>query len=316
MHRAGHMPGAVNPIRLGLVGYGKIARDQHLPAIAQDPRFELAAIADPAHAGPVASFADVGALLAGSSVDAVVLCQPPAHRFAAAMCAIQAGKHVFLEKPPGTTVGEVRHLLQAARHQGVTLYTAWHSRMAPGVRRLKALLDGARVDRIDIVWREDVDVWHPGQRWLGEQQGFGVFDPGINALSILTDLLAQPPRIVDATLDIPDNWAVPVAARLRMATTCNAPIDADFDFREKGEERWEIRVESSTGTFDLRAGGARLTHNEVTLELPANREYADLYAAFASLIARGDCDVDVSPLDLVADAWLTGTRRSTSPHVP
>jgi predicted dehydrogenase len=306
----------VNPIRLGLVGYGKIARDQHVPAIAEDARFTLAAIADPAASGPAENFASLEAMLAGSDIDAVVLSQPPAFRFEAAMRAIEAGKHVFLEKPPGTTMGEVRQLLHAAVAQGVTLYTAWHSRMAPGVRRLKAMLDETQIHRIDITWREDVRVWHPGQRWLWEQRGFGVFDPGINALSILTELLDDAPRLIEAELDIPENCAAPIAARLRLATARGAPIHADFDFREEGEERWTFAIDTSIGRLDLTAGGARLAQNGQAIELPANREYADLYAAFAGLIDRGACDVDPAPLALVADAWLAGTRRAAASFLP
>jgi hypothetical protein len=39
---------------------------------------------------------------------------------------------------------------------------------------------------VEIVWHEDVRKWHPGQQWIWEPGGFGVFDPGINALSIAT----------------------------------------------------------------------------------------------------------------------------------
>lgn len=310
------MSRTLTPIRLGLVGYGKIARDQHLPAIAQDSRFALTAIADPVNDGPVTSFRQLDALLADSAVDAVVLCQPPAFRFAAATQAIAAGKHVFLEKPPGVTPGEVQHLLAAAERKGVSLYTAWHSRMAPGARLLKTLLHDAQIERIDIVWRENVHVWHPGQQWLWTQQGFGVFDPGINALSILTDLLPHQPRVIEAALDIPSNFAAPIAARLHMSTHDGAPIHADFDFRELGHERWEMRIASSAGRFDLVAGGAGLSHDGKPLDLPRNREYADLYAAFADLIERGACNVDVTPLDLIAQSWMVATRAAVAPHEP
>jgi D-galactose 1-dehydrogenase len=51
----------------------------------------------------------------------------------------------------------------------------------------KAWLAGKRqVARGRITWREDVRKWHPGQDWVFEPGGMGVFDPGINALSILT----------------------------------------------------------------------------------------------------------------------------------
>lgn len=85
------------PIRLGLVGLGKIARDQHLPAIAADERFTTLA-----------------ELLASDViVDAVALCTAPQPRHALAHQALAAGKHVMLEKRPGATLSEVEDLREA-----------------------------------------------------------------------------------------------------------------------------------------------------------------------------------------------------------
>ena len=41
---------------------------------------------------------------------------------------------------------------------------------------------------MEILWHEDVHKWHPGQQWIWEPGGFGVFDPGINAFSIATKI--------------------------------------------------------------------------------------------------------------------------------
>jgi D-galactose 1-dehydrogenase len=99
-------------IRLGLVGLGKIARDQHLPAIAATDGIELVAVASRnATAEGVNNYPDLAAMLDGEpGLDAVVLCQPPQFRFEAARDALAAGKHVFLEKPPGASVSEAQAL--------------------------------------------------------------------------------------------------------------------------------------------------------------------------------------------------------------
>ena len=85
-------------LRLGLVGLGKIARDQHLPAIADTPGVELAAIASRNAALPdLPGYPDVGALLAGEpGVGAVSLCTPPQGRFAQAVPVLRAGRHLML----------------------------------------------------------------------------------------------------------------------------------------------------------------------------------------------------------------------------
>src|SRR3546814_7064019 len=99
-------------VRVAIVGLGKIAHDQHIPAIAASDDFELVAAASLSgtiDAIPV--FESVDALLgADIAIDAIAMCQPPQARFEAAAKAIRAGKHVLLEKPPGATLAEVEAL--------------------------------------------------------------------------------------------------------------------------------------------------------------------------------------------------------------
>ncbi|BBI53534.1 hypothetical protein HORIV_59550 [Vreelandella olivaria] len=97
-----------------------------------------------------------------------------------------------MKKPPGATLSEVEDLIATAAKQGVSLFAAWHSRFAPGVAQAKQWLRERQVQRVEIEWKEDVRVWHPGQAWIWQPGGMGVFDPGINALSIATEILPQP----------------------------------------------------------------------------------------------------------------------------
>lgn len=200
-------------IKAGLVGLGKIARDQHLPAIAKIDGIDLVAVASRNAQGEgVNNYPDLGAMLAGEpDMDAVILCQPPQVRYQAARQAILAGKHVFLEKPPGATVSEVDALIALAKANGVTLYASWHSRYAAAVAQAKDWMASRTIERISIQWREDVRHWHPGQPWIWEAGGFGVFDPGINALSILTEIVAEPITLLSA------NWKCRPTSRRRSA---------------------------------------------------------------------------------------------------
>ena len=98
----------MSPIRIAIVGYGKIARDQHAPAIAATEGVTLVAIASrhASHAD-VPRFTTLDELLRdGPPVDAVVLCTPPQVRRAQAAAALAAGKHTMLEKPPGASVSD------------------------------------------------------------------------------------------------------------------------------------------------------------------------------------------------------------------
>ncbi len=305
----------MDPIRIAIVGIGKIARDQHVPAIRGNGAFSLAATVSPHDAGlpGVPHHASLDALLAqGPAVDAVALCTPPQVRYDLAAQALGRGAHVFLEKPPGATLAEVEALKSQADKVGATLFAAWHSRFAAGVAPARAWLAERRIDKVSIIWREDVRVWHPGQAWIWQPGGLGVFDPGINALSIVTHILPRPFFLEDATLVLPENRAAPIAADLVFRDTAGAPIHMDLDWRQTGPQSWDIVVDTDAGTLRLSQGGAVLTLPTGT-EHGDDIEYAGLYSRFATLIRGGRSDVDTAPLRLVADAFLRGRRETTDP---
>lgn len=304
-------------IRIGLCGFGKIARDQHVPAIAATSGVELVAVADPfARAEEVPSFSSLAAMLAAEpEIDAVAMCQPPQFRFAAAREALLAGKHVFLEKPPGMTLSEVEALVELAQRQGVSLFSAWHSREASGVAPAREWLAGRRLEKVFINWKEDVRVWHPGQAWIWQPGGFGVFDPGINALSLLTAVLPEPVRLTAATLEVPANCAAPIAANLTMETASGVPIAAEFDFRQEGPQSWDIVITAEDSELCLSHGGNGLTIDGVGQPLGEEREYRALYARFAEVVAARGIAVDLAPLRLVADAFMSARTISVEPFV-
>ena len=301
-------------IRAGLVGLGKIARDQHLPAIEKTAGIELVAVASRNAQGEgVNNYPDLDAMLAGEGdLDAIILCQPPQVRYAAARQALLAGKHVFLEKPPGATVSEVDALVTLAGTQGVTLYASWHSRYAAAVAQAKAWIAERTIRNIDIQWREDVRHWHPGQPWIWEPGGFGVFDPGINALSILTEIVPEPVTLLSAELEVPENKQAPIGAALRMATASGAAIDAVFDWRQTGPQTWDIAVETDRGSLLLSEGGNTLRlDGDMQMKAP-DEEYPAMYRRFVDLVANGATDVDLAPLRLVADSFLCGRHCPTA----
>ncbi len=250
----------MTPIRLALVGLGKIARDQHLPSIAADPRFELVAIVSRnAELDGVAHFTDLAALLASDvAVDAVALCTPPQPRHALAHMALAAGKHVMLEKPPGATLSEVEDLRQAAAARSLTLQATWHSRFAAGVEPARAWLADRSVKAVRVYWKEDVRVWHPGQDWIWEAGGLGVFDPAINALSIVTRILPLPFFLSRGVLHVPENRQSPIQAELDFRDASGAPIRAELDFLQTGPQSWDIEVDTDDGALKLTNGGAKL----------------------------------------------------------
>lgn len=297
--------------KVALVGIGKIAVDQHVPAIAASPDWDLAAtVSRHGTVDGVAAYTDFAAMLAERpDITVVSLCLPPVPRFDYAEAALLAGRHVMLEKPPGATLAEVHELQALAAARGLTLYTTWHSRMAHAVAAAKTWLADKAVTRAHITWREDVRKWHPGQDWVFEPGGMGVFDPGINALSILTEILPQPVHLTAATLEFPANRQTPIAAQLRFS----GHVTADFDWRQTGPQTWDITVETDRGPMALRMGGnvLEIDGKAVAGENTIMGEYPALYARMAALLKQGASEVDLAPMVHVADALTLGKRIVT-----
>lgn len=305
----------MSPIRIALVGVGKIVRDQHAPVLQASPDFELVGTASPHSTLPdVRAFKSLDELLAaGIEVDAVAVTTSSGVRHPIARQALGAGKHVLLEKPPATTltaVDDLRALAEAGRR---TLFASWHSRFAPQVAAARAWLARRTPNRIEVIWREDVRRWHPGQDWVWEPGGLGVFDPGINALSILTEISPTPVHLVSAELAVPSNRQAPISARLELATQEGAPVSADFDWTGEGAQTWEIRVATDAGSLRLFEGGAALEIDGARVPTPdhpdlEHAEYLGLYRRFAELVRASDSEVDDRPLRLAADAFFVGRR--------
>ena len=303
--------------RLGIIGLGKIAQDQHLPVVAKNPDFELAAVVSSRGPhGSVPSFATAKALFAsGIKLDAVALCMPPGPRFAIARDALDAGLHVLMEKPPTPTVGELDAIAMHARKTGRILFTTWHSQYNAAVDEAKRLLHGKTVTHLRVSWKEDVRHWHPGQEWIWEPGGFGVFDPGINAFSIVTKILPQPIFVQSCILETPSNKQTPIAADVTFKPSWEgeAQLTADLDWRQTGEQSWNIDIETADGLrLVLRNGGTELFVNGQRTIMEPMQEYEAIYRHFAELLKSGHSHVDGAPLQLVSDCFMLGRRIETA----
>jgi predicted dehydrogenase len=311
----------VKPIRIGIVGVGKIARDQHIPAIVGNSAFTFAAAASRhAQASGVANFSSIDEMLTEvSDLDAVAICTPPQAHYEAAKLALAKGKHVLLEKPPCTSLSQFENLVRLARIARRTLYQTWHSRHAHGVAPAMRLLQQRTLRQGSVTWKEDVRQWHPGQTWIWEPGGFGVLDPGINAISILTQIIAEPIFVKSARLFVPSNCAAPIAADLEFVTDGGVSITAALDFRHTGTQTWDIDLSTDQGPLKLSAGGGQLTvgADAVTPDSGAlASEYEDIYVRFAQLIRQEESEVDARPLQLAADIFLIARYVSVEPFVP
>jgi D-galactose 1-dehydrogenase len=299
--------------QIGIIGLGKIAQDQHLPVIKANPDFQLLAVSSQrglSHEDAKYTFQDYRELLKIPEIEAVSICTPPQVRHQIAREALLAGKSVLLEKPPAATLSELQDLKELAAKVGKVVFTAWHAQYNKAVDEAKKALAGWTIKRLLVIWKEDVRHWHPGQEWIWQAGGFGVFDPGINALSIVTRIMPEPVFIKASSLEFPANRDAPIAAQLTFsASHGEGDLQAVFDWRQTGPQTWDIEVETEAGlNLKLSHGGSCLEIGGrlVVQEDPA--EYEGIYRRFDALLNARQSEVDDTPFRLVADAFMIGRR--------
>jgi len=306
----------MQPIRIAIIGFGKIAADQHVPSIAGNPRFTLAATSSRSGQGVEPVFTDWRELLEQvEGLEAVAITTPPGPRYEIARECISRGLHVLMEKPPTVTLCEVDDLACMAEAKGTTLFAAWHARHNLAVTAAAGALAGRRISNMQIVWHEDVHKWHPGQHWIWEPGGFGVFDPGINAFSIATAIFPGSLFVRSAELSFPENAQSPIAAEIDFASdVADGPLNCSLDWRRTEGEEWTISARTADGAeVRLTEGGSRLFVGGVEQNVGKSGEYADIYREFVDLLDGRRSSVDVRPLRLVADCLLASRRRIVEP---
>ena len=302
----------MKPIKIAILGYGKIAEDQHVPAIAANPRFDLSATSSRQGHGPKPVYTDWRELIRTvEGLEAVAITTPPGPRYEIARECILAGLHCLLEKPPTAGLAEIADLDCLAQAEGVTLFTTWHAQHHSTVEAAAKALAGKRIASMEVLWHEDVHKWHPGQNWIWEPGGFGVFDPGINAFSILTRIFPGALFVREATLTFPENAQTPIAADIAFSSPeADGPLTASLDWRRSEGEEWTMTIRTSEGTtVRIEDGGATLILGGEVQADNGVGEYPDIYRTFVDLIDERRSLVDVAPLRLVADCLLLGRRE-------
>jgi predicted dehydrogenase len=132
----------VDPVRLAVVGCGRIAQVAHLPAVEKAEGVELVAVSDPSGAVArsvarrwgVAASTDQGSVWADASVEAVIVAAPDRFHHGLATEALAAGRHVLVEKPLATTVAEAEELVGLVDRTGLALQVGAMKRHDQGVR--------------------------------------------------------------------------------------------------------------------------------------------------------------------------------------
>ena len=194
------------PLRVGMIGAGGIS-GAHMPAYKEytdqikliavsDINIE-AAVARAAEFGADAVHSGVDAMLRDADIEAVDICTTHESHYRLAMAAIEAGKHVLIEKPFTCTLAEAREVVAAAGKAGLTLMVAQCQRYDPSYRGVKKLIEqGAlgdiRAVRFDSM--QNLPLFLPDNHWLfdGKEAGGGiVISVAVHRIDLMRYLLGE-----------------------------------------------------------------------------------------------------------------------------
>jgi predicted dehydrogenase len=208
-------------IRLGLVGCGSLALRGVLPHLVLDDakqKAELVGVADVAEDRAKAAaekfgirhhFTSLEEMLDTVDVDAVLVVTPIPHHFSQAMTAIEAGKHVYVQKTMTSTVDEADALLAARDEAGVRLSAAPGYDLFPLVGQMREVVRSGELGQVCIAYSYTLGFGHQQEPI---RQGSGVLsevDPSwyyragagplpdvtVYALQLLASLLGPVERI-------------------------------------------------------------------------------------------------------------------------
>jgi predicted dehydrogenase len=147
-------------------------------------------------------------MLKSSEVEAVIICTPPTLHKPMFIDALEAGKHVFVEKPVAMSIDEITEMMEAKKkfpHLKTSACSARHARLQPKFRKVKEIIDSGALGEIyfmhhNCVWRQARPgiEYHPAAKWFLNRKisgGGPLFDWGVYDLSFHLGVLSDQPEL-------------------------------------------------------------------------------------------------------------------------
>jgi 1,5-anhydro-D-fructose reductase (1,5-anhydro-D-mannitol-forming) len=191
------------PFRVGIAGYGKMG--QIRAKALEDAGCKIVTVYDVTYdekpAYPTA--ASVEDVVNHPDVDAVVICMPNFMNKPTTIAALQAGKHVFCEKPPCFNGTEMREIIEVEKASGKTLMYGFNHRHHRAIQKMKELVTSGNFGR--VLWMRGrygksvdnsyLNTWRSNPELAG---GGILLDQGIHMLDLFLHIGGQPLDEVNA----------------------------------------------------------------------------------------------------------------------
>ena len=281
-------------LRIGVVGTGAIAQIVHLPVVTELPGARIAAVCDRdyAKARAIAARMDVKRvfqedeeMFSSDEVDAVIICSPSHLHERQAVAALQAGKHVLVERPLALTPGGAEAAVKAAEKAGRVLMVALNNRYRPDTLGVKAFARNGELGDIFSIkgawYNRKVRPKRLTWRHQRETAGGGAFmDLGVQILDLCLWMVDYPQvDRVCAHLHPGENMEVEDAASVLLRLKNGGTMTVDVTWSLFGErDRHAVRVLGTAGSASLQPLKVEkeVDHAmiDVTPQIPQGRENA------------------------------------------
>ena len=188
-------------LRFGIIGYGKMGRTRHI-AIKEVGKVELIAVSEPDLHDMVDDVPNLSheEIIAHPDIDAIIICTPNYLNKDLTIRSLNAGKHVFCEKPPAFTEDEVIEIKKAEEGSGKKLMYGFNHRHHDSVIRMKQIVDSNEFGK--IVWmrgrygKSVTEDYYDNWRAKKELAGGGILiDQGIHMLDLFLHLAGDFDRV-------------------------------------------------------------------------------------------------------------------------
>jgi predicted dehydrogenase len=254
-----------SPTRIGVIGTGAISQVVHVPIFAEREDVDLLAVADAdIHKAEALSdrfeiplVLDADELIERDDLDAVVICTPNHLHEEMAIAALEAGKHVFVERPMATTSDGAARVVAVAERTGQVLVVGMPHRFRPGVVALRSFIAGGELGDVYAVrgsWMtRPVPSSRPSWRQERETAGGGALvDLGVPALDLCLWLIGFPAMKRVSCVTSPGDGSVEDAATLMAETADGVALTLEVSNKLfAAEDRYFARVMGTEGSGSL-----------------------------------------------------------------
>ena len=254
-----------SPLRLGVVGAGAISQIVHVPILAEREDVDLAVLADTdipkarsvAERFGVPETVDAEAVFGREDLDALVLCSPNHVHEEQAVRALEAGKHVFVERPMALTPEGAARVVAAARASGTVLVVGMPNRFRPDASALRSVIAGGDLGKLYAIrgsWlTRRVPVVRPTWRHDPSLSGGGaLMDLGVPSLDLCLWFAGYPKVSRVTCVTTRSDFAVEDAATVMLETEGGIAISLEVSSRYFArEDRYYARVMGTEGSASL-----------------------------------------------------------------